>query len=157
MPCAKAQQYNPGRERANKQSQLSAVDAMAKVYPGSHGMGRKGTSAQKQAVRECFQKKLSLREEKGLQQVALPFREPQVYSVARAWVLRSSYGGEEAGEIGRRQVFSGWQCFLWHLEGNKKHWQMEWASLVAQVVKNLPAMQETPVQFLGQEAPLEKE
>ena len=31
------------------------------------------------------------------------------------------------------------------------------ASLVAQVVKNLPAMQETRVQSLGQEDPLEKE
>ena len=31
------------------------------------------------------------------------------------------------------------------------------ASLVAQQVKNLPAMQETPVWFLGQEAPLEKD
>ena len=31
------------------------------------------------------------------------------------------------------------------------------ASLVAQLVKNLPAIQETPVQFLGQEDPLEKE
>ena len=31
-----------------------------------------------------------------------------------------------------------------------------WASLVAQLVKNLPAVQETPVQFLGQEDPLEK-
>ena len=30
------------------------------------------------------------------------------------------------------------------------------ASLVAQLVKNLPAMRETPVQFLGQEDPLEK-
>ena len=30
------------------------------------------------------------------------------------------------------------------------------ASLVAQLVKSLPAMQETPVQFLGQEDPLEK-
>ena len=29
------------------------------------------------------------------------------------------------------------------------------ASLVAQVVKNQPAMQETPVQFLGQEDSLE--
>ena len=29
-------------------------------------------------------------------------------------------------------------------------------SLVAQVVKNLPAMQETLVKFLGQEDPLEK-
>ena len=32
-----------------------------------------------------------------------------------------------------------------------------WASLVAQLVKNPPAMQETPVQFLGQEDPLERE
>ena len=30
------------------------------------------------------------------------------------------------------------------------------ASLVAQLVKNLPAMQETPVRFLGWEEPLEK-
>ena len=30
------------------------------------------------------------------------------------------------------------------------------ASLVAQLVKNLPAMQETPDRFLGQEDPLEK-
>ena len=29
-------------------------------------------------------------------------------------------------------------------------------SLIAQLVKNLPAMQETPVQFLGSEDPLEK-
>ena len=33
---------------------------------------------------------------------------------------------------------------------------MIWASLVAQLVKNLPAMQETWVQFLGWEDPLEK-
>ena len=31
-----------------------------------------------------------------------------------------------------------------------------WASLIAQLVKNPPAMQETPVQFLGREEPLEK-
>ena len=31
-----------------------------------------------------------------------------------------------------------------------------WASLVAQVIKNLPAMQETQVQSLGWEDPLEK-
>ena len=31
-----------------------------------------------------------------------------------------------------------------------------WASLVAQLVKNLPAVQETLVRFLGQEDPLEK-
>ena len=31
-----------------------------------------------------------------------------------------------------------------------------WASLIAQLVKNLPAMQETLVRFLGREDPLEK-
>ena len=30
------------------------------------------------------------------------------------------------------------------------------ASLIAQLVKNLPAMQEIPVQLLGQEDPLDK-
>jgi len=30
------------------------------------------------------------------------------------------------------------------------------ASLIAQLVKNLSAMQETPIQFLGREDPLEK-
>ena len=30
------------------------------------------------------------------------------------------------------------------------------ASLIAQLVKNLPTIQETPVGFLGQEDPLEK-
>ena len=33
----------------------------------------------------------------------------------------------------------------------------EWASLMAQMIKNLPAMQETQVQSLGGEDPLEKE
>ena len=32
----------------------------------------------------------------------------------------------------------------------------EWASLVAQLVKNPSAMQETPARFLGWEVPLEK-
>ena len=31
-----------------------------------------------------------------------------------------------------------------------------WASLIAWLVKNPPAVQETPVQVLGQEDPLEK-
>ena len=34
---------------------------------------------------------------------------------------------------------------------------LSWTSLVAQLVKNPPAMQETLVQFLGQEEPLEKQ
>ena len=35
--------------------------------------------------------------------------------------------------------------------------KVKMASLVAQMVKNLPAMQQTQVQSLGQEDPLEKE
>ena len=35
-------------------------------------------------------------------------------------------------------------------------WEL-WASLVAQMAKNLPAIQETWVQSLGQEDPFEKE
>ena len=34
---------------------------------------------------------------------------------------------------------------------------MKWVSSVAQMLENLPAMQETQVQFLGQEDPLVKE
>ena len=34
---------------------------------------------------------------------------------------------------------------------------LHWASLVAQTVKRLPAMQETWVRFLGREDPLEEE
>ena len=41
-------------------------------------------------------------------------------------------------------------------EGIGYPFQYSWASLVAQMVKNLPAMQETLVRFLGQEDPLEK-
>ena len=41
-------------------------------------------------------------------------------------------------------------------EGIGYPWQCSWASLMAQLVKNLPAMWETWVQSLGQEDPLEK-
>ena len=40
--------------------------------------------------------------------------------------------------------------------GKINHTKTARASLVAQMVKNLPAMQETRVQSLGQEDPLEK-
>ena len=36
-------------------------------------------------------------------------------------------------------------------------WHFSRVSLVAQLVKNQPAMQETRIRFLGQEDPLEKE
>ena len=41
---------------------------------------------------------------------------------------------------------------IWHLLNS-----FLWVSLIAQSVKNLPAMQETWVRFLGQEDPLGKE
>ena len=42
-------------------------------------------------------------------------------------------------------------------EGVEDPLQYSWASLVAQLIKNLPAMKETWVQSLGWEDPLEKE
>ena len=42
-------------------------------------------------------------------------------------------------------------------EGIGSPLQYSWASLVAQLVKNLPAMQESLVRFLGWEEPLERE
>ena len=63
--------------------------------------------------------------------------------------------GVEAGGVGWRRIkgmmfrhsfFWGWWNIL----------KLTGASLVAQMVKNLPAMQETQVWFLGQEDPLEK-
>ena len=41
-------------------------------------------------------------------------------------------------------------------EGTYVYLRLIWASLVAQLVKNPPAMLEAPVRFLGQEDPLEK-
>ena len=43
-----------------------------------------------------------------------------------------------------------------HGEGKSYALKYSWASLMAQLVKNLPARQETPVQSLGWEDPLEK-
>ena len=41
-------------------------------------------------------------------------------------------------------------------KSNCQKWASQWASLVGQMVKNLPSMQETEVQFLGREDSLEK-
>ena len=61
---------------------------------------------------------------------------------------------------GRRSLVG---CRLWDraesdtTEATLQQHSVARASLIAQLVKNLPAMQETPVWFLGQEDPLEKE
>ena len=41
-------------------------------------------------------------------------------------------------------------------EATWTNWRLLWASLVVQMMKNLPAMQETQVQSLGQQGPLKK-
>ena len=70
-------------------------------------------------------------------------------------------------QFSRSEVQNG---FYWArikvLAGLQSLWKLLWtvcffmfssfASLIAQLVKNLPAMQETPVRFLGPENPLEK-
>ena len=43
------------------------------------------------------------------------------------------------------------------MHSNCHYYDMDEASLIAQSVKNLPAVQETGVRFLGWEDPLEKE
>ena len=47
-------------------------------------------------------------------------------------------------------------CESWTIKKAQCEELMLWASMMAQLVKNLPAMQKTLVQFLGQEDPLEK-
>ena len=46
--------------------------------------------------------------------------------------------------------------FLQSLTHNELSFTLEWASLVAQMVKNLPSMQEIQVRSLEREDPLEK-
>ena len=58
-------------------------------------------------------------------------------------------GGTQKGRNSRREI-SLWEIF-WRLVRKRR------ASLMAQLVKNPLAMQETCVQSLGQEDPLEKE
>ena len=64
----------------------------------------------------------------------------------------------------RKVCYNLLEMSVWHWRGKQHHevlifaiaYIINRASLVAQLVKNLPAMQKTPVQFLGQEEPLEK-
>ena len=66
----------------------------------------------------------------------------------------SSAGKESACNAGDPGLIPG----SWRSPGERIGYplQYSWASLVAQLVKNLPAMQETWVQSLGWEDPLEK-
>ena len=69
-------------------------------------------------------------------------------------VLHSLVGKESACKAGDPGSIPGWGRFTG--EGIGYPLQYSWASLVAQMVKNLPAMQETWVQSRSWEDPLEK-
>ena len=69
--------------------------------------------------------------------------------------LDSSVGKESTCNVGDPSSISGLGRSSG--EGIGYPLQYSWASLVAQLVKNLPAMRETWVQTLGWEGPLEKE
>ena len=68
--------------------------------------------------------------------------------------LGSSAGRESACKAGDPSSIPGSGSFPG--EGTGYLFQYSWASLVAQLVKNLPAMQETCVRSLGWEDPLEE-
>ena len=55
------------------------------------------------------------------------------------------------------EVWEGGSCKACKIQPWNWHTALGVTSLVAQIVRNLPAMQETQVQSLGQEDPLEKE
>ena len=65
-----------------------------------------------------------------------------------AQLVESTWNAGDSGSIPRLGSSTG--------EGIGYLLQYSWASLVAQMVKNLPAMQETWVQSLGWEDPLEE-
>ena len=69
--------------------------------------------------------------------------------------VRSSAGKESTCNAGDPGLISGLRRSTG--EGIGYPLQYPWVSLVAQTVKNLPAMQEILVPFLGWEDPLEKE
>ena len=60
----------------------------------------------------------------------------------------STYSAGDPGSIRELGKYTG--------KGIGYRLQYSWASLVAQLVKNLPAMQETCIQSLGWEDPVEK-
>ena len=78
-------------------------------------------------------------------------REPYDHSVL---TVHRSVGKESACNAGDPGLIPGSGRSAW--EGTGYPFQYSWASLVAQLVKNPPAMRETWVQSLGLEDPLEK-
>ena len=70
-----------------------------------------------------------------------------VHGVTKSWTLLSNWTTKTGSTPASGRSPGG---------GHDSPLQDSWASLVAQMVKNLPAMRETQVQSLGWEDPLEK-
>ena len=79
---------------------------------------------------------------------------PKVKAWAQVGFPHSSVGKESSCNVGDPSLISGSGRYAG--EGIGYPLQYSWASLVAQLVKNPPAMQEILVQSLGLEDPLEK-
>ena len=102
-------------------------------------------------------------------QLYSPWLEPENQRLCRALSSSSHRGREDgqarpacgmeraAGELRKPQLKCAVSLADLTLEGDTPITQQgKQTSLIAQSVKNLPAMQETPVWFLGREDPLEK-
>ena len=79
--------------------------------------------------------------------------DPEIQTMSSAWleaqlVKESACNARDPGLISESRRYAG--------EGIGYPLQYSWASLMAQTVKNLPAMQDTWVQSLAWEDPLEK-
>ena len=74
-----------------------------------------------------------------------------IYKIKKIHISQSQTSGYQRGNVGGSDKLGGWN------EHIHTTICINWASLVAQMIKHLPAMQETWVRSLGQGEPLEKE
>ena len=85
---------------------------------------------------------------------------PSIRNVQNRQIKRNKKQINDGKEFGsKKRSNCQWVCVPYWSDENI--WtqivvQLIWASMVVQLVKNPPAMQETPVLFLGWEDPLEK-
>ena len=100
----------------------------------------------------------------------VPSSDHVAQSVAGVLDQTEGSGNCGLGKDASLEVCTCWWC-LWHssvgwlhlppncmkTSFSKRSLDMFWASLVAQLVKNLPAIHKTLIQFLGWEDPLEKQ
>ena len=74
-----------------------------------------------------------------------------IYKIKKTHISQNQTSGYQRGNVGGSDKLGGWND---HIHSTM---YINWASLVAQMIKHLPAMQETWVRSLGRGDPLEKE